>query len=136
MTCFDFENLDVYQVSMSFVLLVNEFSKNFPRGTFNLSDQLDRASTSVLFNIAEGAGEFAEMEKIRFYRMARRSATECAAILQLANNLKLLDNNNYSIAKDLLIRIVSMLSKMTRKYNSATYTKESQSTMRESFESI
>jgi hypothetical protein len=29
-----------------------------------------------------------------------------------------------------------MLSKMTRKYNSATYTKESQSTMRESFESI
>jgi four helix bundle protein len=136
MACFDFENLDVYQVSMSFVLLVNEFSKNFPRGTFNLSDQLDRASTSVLFNIAEGAGEFAEMEKIRFYRMARRSATECAAILQLANNLKLLDNNNYSIAKDLLIRIVSMLSKMTRKYNSATYTKESQSTMRESFESI
>lgn len=136
MACFDFENLDVYQVSMSFVLLVNEFSKNFPRGTFNLSDQLDRASTSVLFNIAEGAGEFAEMEKIRFYRMARRSATECAAILQLANNLKLLDNNNYSIAKDLLIRIVSMLSKMTRKYNSTTYTKESQSTMRESFESI
>ena len=60
MACFDFENLDVYQVSMSFVLLVNEFSKNFPRGTFNLSDQLDRASTSVLFNIAEGAGEFAE----------------------------------------------------------------------------
>ena len=66
MACFDFENLDVYQVSMSFVLLVNEFSKNFPRGTFNLSDQLDRASTSVLFNIAEGAGEFAEMEKLDF----------------------------------------------------------------------
>lgn len=125
MTCFDFENLDVYQVSMSFVLLVNEIYKKFPRGTSNLSDQLDRAATSVLFNIAEGAGEFAEIEKIRFYRMARRSATECAAILQLSNNLKLLDNNNYSVAKDLLVRIVSMLSKMTRKYNSTTHTTES-----------
>ena len=117
MTCFDFENLDVYQISMNFVLLANEISRAFPRGTYHLSDQLDRASTSVLFNIAEGAGEFAEIEKIRFYRMARRSATECAAILQLSNNLKLLDNNNYSNARALLIRIVSMLSKMTRKAN-------------------
>ncbi len=122
MTCFDFENLDVYKVSMDFVLLANEISRNFPRGTSHLSDQLDRAATSVLFNIAEGAGEFAEIEKIRFYRMARRSATECASILQLSNNLKLVDSRIYSKARELLIRIVSMLSKMTRKSNSVTHT--------------
>ncbi|MBP9841707.1 MAG: four helix bundle protein [Simkaniaceae bacterium] len=122
MSYFDFENLDVYQVSMNFVLLANEIMKNFPRGTSNLSDQLNRASTSVLFNIAEGAGEFAEIEKIRFYRMARRSATECAAILQLSNNLKLLDNANYFKSRELLIRIISMLSRMTRKYNAVTHT--------------
>ena len=131
MTCFDFENLDVYQVSMSFVLLVNEITKIFPRGTGNLSDQLDRAATSILFNIAEGAGEFAEIEKIRFYRMARRSATECAAILQLANNLKLLDANNYFKARELLIRIVSMLSKMTRKPTGAVMVDQLQSTLRD-----
>ncbi len=122
MQSFDFEKLDVYQVTLNFVLLTNESSKEFPRGTAHISDQLLRASTSILLNIAEGAGEFAPLEKIRFYRMARRSATECAAILQLANLLKFLDDIVYIKVKALLIRIISMLSKMTRPSNSATVT--------------
>jgi len=43
-----------------------------------------------VLNIAEGAGEFAPKEKVRFYRMARRSATESAAVLDVCRNLKLL----------------------------------------------
>jgi len=40
------------------------------------------ASTAVFrLNIAEGAGESSPNEKVRFYRMARRSAIECAGIL-------------------------------------------------------
>jgi len=31
--------------------------------------------------------EFARREKARFYRMARRSATECAAILDIVQEL-------------------------------------------------
>jgi len=42
---------------------------------------------SIVLNIAEGAGEFARKEKVRFYRIARRSATECAAILDLSQRL-------------------------------------------------
>ena len=34
-------------------------------------------------NIAEGAGEFSPKEKARFYRMARRSANEVAAWLEI-----------------------------------------------------
>ena len=44
-----------------------------------MKDQLDNAATSIVANIAEGAGEFSPNEKKRFYRMARRSATEVAA---------------------------------------------------------
>ncbi len=111
---FDFEKLDVYQVTMTYVLLTDEIITNFPKGTYNLSDQLHRASTSILFNIAEGAGEYAEIEKMRFYRIARRSATECASILELCSKLNILDIALYAKARDLLIRVVSMLSKMTR----------------------
>ena len=53
----------------------------FPRGRAYLSDQLRRAVASIPLNIAEGAGEFAPADKAHFYRMARRSATETAAVL-------------------------------------------------------
>lgn len=65
-------------------------------------------------NIAEGAGEFSVNEKIRFYRMARRSATECAGILDICMRLNLVDENINLKSRGLLLRIVSMLTKMTR----------------------
>lgn len=43
-----------------------------------------------LITIAEGAGEYARYEKHRFYRMAKRSATECAAILDIGQKLGLI----------------------------------------------
>ncbi len=48
-----------------------------------MRDQIDRASGSVVANIAEGAGEFRPREKARFYRMARRSAIEISAWLDI-----------------------------------------------------
>ena len=45
---------------------------------------MDRAASSIVANIAEGAGEFSRKEKARFYRMARRSAIEMAAWLEIA----------------------------------------------------
>ncbi len=114
MNYFDHEKLNVYQASMDFALLVEELIVGFFQGRSHLADQLHRASTSVLFNVAEGAGEYAENEKIRFYRMARRSATECSAILELSVRLKIIDNSNYLKCRELLMRIIAMLTKMTR----------------------
>ena len=86
-----------------------------PRGRAYLSDQLRRAALSIPLNIAEGAGEYAVEEKIRFYRMAKRSATECAGILDVCQGLQLI-NEQYQIkGREILIRIVSMLIKMARK---------------------
>ena len=48
-----------------------------------LVTQLLRASSSVCLNIAEGAGEYSRAEKVRFYRIARRSAWECSAAVDL-----------------------------------------------------
>ncbi len=51
----------------------------------------DRASASIVLNIAGGAGEFAKREKARFYRIARRSATEFAEILDILRELELVE---------------------------------------------
>ena len=83
MQYFDHEKLDVYQVTMEFVVSIDKCMEQFPKGRAYLVNQLRRASSSILLNISEGAGELSGNEKIRFYSMARRSATECAGILDL-----------------------------------------------------
>jgi four helix bundle protein len=66
MTTFDHEKLDVYQIALEFVVLAREITVKLPTGRHSLADQLDRAATSVVLNIAEGAGEFSRAEKARF----------------------------------------------------------------------
>ena len=68
-----------------------------------------------LLNIAEGAGEYAIDEKARFYRMAKRSATECAGVLDVCQRLRLIEEKRYTRGRELLISIVSMLIKMAQK---------------------
>jgi four helix bundle protein len=65
-------------------------------------------------NIAEGAGEYSRADKARFYRMAKRSATEAAAILDLARKLEIISRERFDAGRALLLRIVSMLIKMVR----------------------
>ena len=72
----DHEKLTVYQLAIEFVVLADVIIEHLPRGRAYLSDQLQRAGLSIPLNIAEGAGEYSIDEKARFYRMAKRSATE------------------------------------------------------------
>ncbi len=76
MNNFDHERLDVYQVALQFVILAHKMVDKLPKGYSYLCNQLQRASLSISLNIAEGAGEFSSADKARFYRIARRSATE------------------------------------------------------------
>ena len=115
MSYFDFEKLDVYQASIEVIVLIDKITEAFPRGRAYLTDQLQRAGTSISLNIAEGSGEFSTNEKSRFYRMAKRSATETAAILDVSKRLNIVHEDNYKLGRDLLIRIVMMLTKMAQK---------------------
>lgn len=111
---FDHEKWDVYQAALDLVILINDIVEQLPRGKAYLADQLQRAGTSVPLNIAEGGGEHSFNEKARFYRIAKRSATECASILDVCERLRLLDENEYLRGRELLLRIVAMLTKMSR----------------------
>ena len=46
-------------------------------------DPLDRASTSIALNIAEGNGKYTAPDRCRFFDIARGSALECAACLDV-----------------------------------------------------
>ena len=111
---FDYERWDVYRIALEFIVVVRDVVEKLPRGNAHLADQLQRASTSIPLNIAEGAGEHATNEKARFYRMAKRSATECASIFDVFKQLTLIDETQYLRGRELLLRIAAMLTKMSR----------------------
>jgi len=117
MNIFDHEKLDVYKVSLEVVILITQVVENLPRGKSYLGDQLQRAGTSILLNIAEGSGEYSGSEKNRFYRIAKRSGTECAGVIEICHRLGYLEENLYKRIRSLLVRVVSMLIKMVRRIN-------------------
>ena len=75
-------------------------------------NQLDRASTSIPLNIAEGNGKYTAADRCRFFDIARGSALECAACLDVLVSKKRIDSADSG--KAILVRIVSMLVGLIR----------------------
>ena len=114
MARFDHERLDVYQVSVRTVALVYAGLDRTPRGFADLAAQTKRAAFSVPLNIAEAAGEFSKPEKRRIFRIARRSATECAAALDLLQAVGAIQEKELESIRVALDRVVAMLTALTR----------------------
>src|SRR5207247_11017662 len=102
---FDHEKLDVYREAIDFCGWVGEFLPTISAKTA-AKDQLDRASTSIPLNIAEGNGKFSAKDRARFLEMARGSALECAAYLDVLLVRKLTGEEEVVAAKDKLARNV------------------------------
>jgi four helix bundle protein len=110
----DHERLDVYHVALDFLVFANGIIERLPRGRSHLADQFTRASTSILLNMAEGAGKLSKPDKRRYYLTARGSATESAALLDGCLRLKLIGDAAHKEGKDMLVRMVSMLIKLAQ----------------------
>ena len=110
----DYEKLDVYQCALRFAALVFQILQKIPRGHSELADQLKRATLSIPLNIAEGAGKPTAKDRSRFHAIARGSAMECGAVLDILRLQTLAEAQSVNEAKSLLVRLVAMLSKMCR----------------------
>jgi four helix bundle protein len=62
---FDHEKLEVYQESLAFVAWLSELLEEKTR-LGDVKDQLDRASNSIVLNIAEGNGKYSQKDRCRF----------------------------------------------------------------------
>jgi len=113
---FDREKLDVYQEAIAFCGWVGEFLTTISAKAA-AKDQLDRASTSIPLNIAEGNGKFSAKDRARFLEVARGSALECAAFLDVLLVQKLASEQQVAGQKEKLARIVQMLIGLLRKFS-------------------
>src|SRR6266487_4404485 len=113
---FDREKLDVYREAIGFCGWVGEFL-SLISAKAAAKDQLDRASTSIPLNIAEGNGKFSARDRARFLEMARGSALDCAACLDVLFVRKLASEAQVAEQKERLARIVQMLIGLLRKFS-------------------
>jgi four helix bundle protein len=109
---FDHEKLKVYQSAIAFITWSTDLLLQV-QGKAAVKDQLDRASTSVALNIAEGNGKFGIRDRCRFLDFARGSALECAACLDVLVAKRLLGPETIKAGKQELLEIVSMLIGLT-----------------------
>jgi four helix bundle protein len=105
---FDHEKLVVYQRSLDFIEWVTPLLEALPK-TLAVHNQLDRASTSVSLNIAEGNGKFTSPDKFKYFDIARGSAVECAACHDVLVRKKKLEAGPAFAGKTILREVVSML---------------------------
>ena len=105
---FDHEKLHVYQAALRFNAWAGRLIDAIDARAA-LKDQLDRAATSIALNIAEGNGKFSRKDRARYFDIARGSAVESAACLDVAVSRELATLAHVDEGKVVLIEIVSML---------------------------
>jgi four helix bundle protein len=110
---FDHERLTVCQRSLEFVRWAGTALERIPART-SARDQLDRASTSIPLNIAEGNGRHTAADRCRFLDTARGSALECAAVLDVLVARGVLAEAEVEVPKGQLAEVVSMLVGLIR----------------------
>lgn len=109
-SAFSFETLSVYQKSLSLSHRIYITTQSWPKEhLYSITDQLRRATLSIMLNIAEGTSR-TRKDYRHFLTIARGSCYECVAILQLALKLNLLSSNDYKTFYNDIMEISKMLS--------------------------
>src|SRR5262249_16834515 len=117
---FDHEKLDVYRETAAFVAWLSVMLEGAVR-VGEVKDQLDRASTSIPLNIAEGNGKSAPKHRCRFFDIAHGSALECAAGLDVLVAKGNLTPEQIRPGKERLQRIVRMLMGLIKRNSTREY---------------
>jgi len=112
MPVFDHEKLDVYRLSIEFVAWASNQVADLSGKNRHPRDQLLRSSQSIPQNIAEGNGKRQGPERRRYFEIARGSAMESAATIDVLVATGVMSCARAKQGKEMLVRIVQMLTQM------------------------
>ena len=110
---FDHEKLIAYQRALEFAAWSSPLLDKLP-AKLAVADQLDRASTSVPLNIAEGNAKYTPPDRCRYFDGARGSALECAACLDVLVAKGKCTPDEIRKGKEILHETVSLLVGLTK----------------------
>lgn len=114
MSTYYYKNLIVWQKAKDLILEIYNLTRHFPpEEKFALSSQLQRASVSIISNIAEGSRRRTQNDKNHFFVMAFGSASEVEAQIDIIKSLPFGKELKYERIDLLLEEVLKMLNKMT-----------------------
>lgn len=110
---FDHEDLDVYQTALQVVVWLETF---WPVASCSadLRTKLDKSTTSVVLNIAEGNGRFSGQNQATFYETAFKATIQSASLVDLATAGGVADVARVEAGRELLRRIAAMLTALSK----------------------
>lgn len=117
---FNHEDLEVYREAITFVAWLSALLEGTLR-IGDLKDQLERASSSIPLNIAEGNGKYAPKDRCRFFDIAHGSALECAAALDVLVARGKANAEQVRTGKESLQRVVRMLMGLIKRNSTREY---------------
>lgn len=110
-----FEDLDVYQLAFAVTKEIYQVTHSFPADErFGLTNQIRRASVSIISNIAEGSLRLSSPEFRHFIGIARGSVAEVRCQLRLAMELGFMDAKIQRQIDGKLISIGKMLTNLAK----------------------
>jgi four helix bundle protein len=113
---FDHERLKVYQEALRFVAWAGPVIDELP-AKLAARDQLDRASTSIPLNLAEGNGKRTHPDRCRYFDIARGSGVECAACLDVLTVRGRLTAEKAAEGKAILLEVVAMTAGLIARFS-------------------
>lgn len=111
---FSFERLDAFRTAREALAIAFDNRAGWSGLPGNIASQFERAMVSVVLNIAEGAGRESRADQGRHYAIARGSANEAGAVLEIVAAYGALSSETHGAIRSRLIRVVQMLNAMIR----------------------
>jgi four helix bundle protein len=106
------EKLDCYQQLISVATDLGRDMAGWPKGYGYLVDQLRRAISSAVLNLAEGNGKRGKVERRRFFNISVGSIAEVSACLDIAANFNLMSGDDLTKIKGILKKSYSQIRKL------------------------
>ena len=111
---FDFQKKELYTQILDYIKRMYAISRKFPSNElYGLTSQIQRASSSIALNFAEGWGRHNVKEKCQFYRVARASIFECVSIMDISRQQNYVEDLEYNeiitISNELSTRLCSLI---------------------------
>lgn len=107
-TFFSHERLDVYRVALDLVGWLDGFTGSLDVGA-RYCTRLDKASTGIVLNIAEGNGRFSQADHRRFVDVAHTCAMGVASSLDMLVARDIVTTQDIQAGKRILTRLVPLL---------------------------
>lgn len=110
---FSHEDLDVYQAGIQLVAWLERMNTEFTCSA-DLLTKLDKATTAIVLNIAEGNGRFTGTDQSKFFAIAYKSTVQSASLVDLAAFNGSSDVSRVEEGRELLRRIAAMLTSLSK----------------------